>query len=131
MSAFMLIQDTDSLARSCIFSIPMWLKCNWSSTSFCNVKGMITHLPFIDTPSLIARSCFTCQYPPKLGSKSSLFCGYPLIMCACSICSSASSLSAALMFSIDAPTGMASDVLSVCMLILRPAISWFLLLVLL
>ena len=121
---FMLIQYTDYLARSHFFSIPMWLLCSWSSICFCNEKGIITHLSFIVTPIITARSCLIGQYLPKVGSKSSLFCGYPLVICACSICSSASILIAVLMSFIDVQTGMSIVMLSVCILMLIPAISW-------
>ena len=66
MSAFMLIQCTDSLIRSHVFPIFMWLLCSWSNIYFCNVKGMIIHFPFIATTSVIARLCHIGQYPPKL-----------------------------------------------------------------
>ena len=50
----MSIQYTDALVRSHIFSIPMWLLCSWSSICICNEKGMIIHLVFITTLSIIA-----------------------------------------------------------------------------
>ena len=52
-------------------------------------KGMIIHLPFIATPSVIARSCLIGQYLPTVGSKMILVCGHFVIMYVCSICSSA------------------------------------------
>ena len=68
---------------------------------FCNVKGIVICFPFIATTLVIAGLCLIGQYPLKVGSYSSLFCSHPLIMDACSIFSSTSSLIAALIFSIN------------------------------
>ena len=116
ISAFMLIKYTDSLARSHVISIPMWLLCSWSSMCFCNENVMIIQLPFIATPSIIARLCLIVQHLHRVGSKSSLFCGQPLITYACGICSSASIFIAFLMSSIDVHTGTSIALLNVCIL---------------
>ena len=57
MSAFMFTQYTNSLAKSLIFSMPIWLLCNCSSICPCNLKGTIIILAFIAVPSIIAGSC--------------------------------------------------------------------------
>ena len=73
----MLINYTDFLARSHVFSIPTCLLYGWSSMCICNAEGMIIHLPFIATLSIIASLCLIGQYPHTVGSRSSLFCGQP------------------------------------------------------
>ena len=123
MLAFMLIQYTNSLIRSCVSSIPMWLLYNGFNICFCNVKGIIIHLPFIPIPSIIARSCLIVQYPSKLRSISSFINGQHHIMSVSSICSSVYSLIAALKSSINVQTGTSTVVHIVWMLILIPAIS--------
>ena len=122
MSAFMLIQYTDSLTRSHIFSIAMWLLCSWCSICVCNEKGVLIHLPFIATLLNITSLCLMGQYPHRVVSKLSLFCGQPLIMYVCTICCSASILITFLISSSDVHTGTSIAMLSVCMLMLIPAI---------
>ena len=121
--AFILIQYTDSLTCSHVFSIPIWLLCNWSNICFSNAKGIIIHLVFIATPSNVARSCLIGQYLPKTGSNSSLFCSHSLLMSVYSICSSVFSLVADLMSSINMETGISTAVFIVCIFMLIPAIS--------
>ena len=91
---------------------PMWLLSSWSSICNCNEKGMIIHLPFIATPSIIVSSCLMGQYPHTVSSKSSLLCDQPLIMYVCSICSSASIFVVFLMSSTDVHTRTSNTVLS-------------------
>ena len=124
MSKFMLIQYTDFVVRSCIFSIPIWFLCRLSSSCICNEKGMNICLLFIATPSSIASLWLTCQYPHRILSKSSLLCGQPLILYFCNICSSASVLITFLMTSTGVHTVTSVAMLSMCMLMFMPAISW-------
>ena len=78
---FIFIQYTDSLARSCVFLILMWLLCNWSNICFCNAECIIIYFPFIMTQLIIARSCLVSQYSSKLSSNSSLFSSHPFYVC--------------------------------------------------
>ena len=82
---------------------------------------MIICLSFIAIPLITVSLCLIGQYPPGVGSKSSLFCGHPLIMYVGSICSSSSILIAFLISPIDVQTRTSIDMLSVCMLMLTPA----------
>ena len=113
ISAFTFLQYTDSLASSCVFSIPIWFLCHWSYICFCNEKGMTIYLPFIAAPSIIARPCLIGQYWASVCSKSSLFCGQCLIMYTCNICNSPSILIAFLVSSTDMHTGMSIAMLGV------------------
>ena len=116
--------NTDSIAENWIFSIPIWLLCNWSSICICNEKGIHVCLPFIATLPIIAISCLLGHYPYRVVSKSFLFYSQLLIMYVCNICCSAPVLIAFLMSSTDVHTGMSIAVLSVYMLMFIPAISW-------
>ena len=109
-------QYTDSLARSHIFSVPMLLLCNCSRICLCKRWGKFVHLPFIATPSILARLYLIIQYLYTPGSTFSLVCDNPLIMYCLIICSSASSFISAYMSCIDMHIGMCTVMLVVCMI---------------
>ena len=78
------------------------------------------HLSFIAAPLIIARSYLSGQDLHKLSSISSLFEAF-LFLCMSIICSSVSSLTAALISSLDKQIGKSTTVLIVYMLILISA----------
>ena len=102
----------------------IWLLCNCSRICFCNTKSIIFLLPFVAMLSIIASSLLIAQYCFMLCSTSSFLCGQPCIMYNFSLCRSVSSRVAACMSSIDAHTGIFTDVIMACTFIFMPVISW-------
>ena len=124
MSAFIFIQYTDSLMRSCVFSMLMWLLCNCSEICFCKRKGIIIYFPFIALSSIFPTSCLIGQYFSDPGSTPSLVCIHPLILYYLSICISTYSSVADFMSSIEVHIGRFTVVLIACTLMFIPDISW-------
>ena len=122
LSIFVLVQYTNSLTSSCVFSMPMGLLCSCSSSCFCKIQGIIIHLSFMTILFIIASSCPFGQYLCLLESTSSLGCGQPLLKHIFSICKSVSWLIAALMSSIHVQIGRSTFLLIVHMLTFMPVI---------
>ena len=98
--------------------------CSCSRICFCNRKGIVMHLPFIATPSIIACSCLISQYLSTPGSTASLVTHHPLIVYLCSICILCSSSVVFCMSSMDVHMGISTDVLMLCVLIFMHDIYW-------
>ena len=122
VSAFLLIQYPDSLARSHVFSIPMWLLCNWSSICFCKAEDIIIHLSFIATLFIIARSCLLAS--THLKKVPVHHCSVSILSLCVPVAFVVLHLHMLLISSIYVQTGMSTAVLTVCVLMLIPAISW-------
>ena len=69
----------ESLVYSLVLPMPMLLLCSCSNALGCSCAGIIIHLPFIATPSIIAGSslkvwycCLSCLMSDLLDSQSSM-----------------------------------------------------------
>ena len=79
MSLLILTQYTDSHTSS-FFSMPIWLTWSWSNAYCFSTSGTIMHLPFINTPSVTARSSLYDQYSFMSWCSWSFVAGQPDII---------------------------------------------------
>ena len=123
VSAFILTQYADLHAKSLIFSIPMWLPCNYCSICFCNRKGIITLLPFIVMQLNIANSLLIDWYCLMLCSTLSFLCGQACNIYDFSFCRWVSSCVAGCMSSMEVHTCIITDALMALTFMFIPVIS--------
>ena len=124
MLAFILIQYTNSLMSSHVFSMLMWLLCSCLRICFYNIRGRIMHLLFIVIALIMVSSCLICQFLSAPHSTASLESGHLPLLYLFSISSSPSSSVADLISSIDVKLGTSTDVFIACILTFILGISW-------
>ena len=106
--------------QSCLFSIPMWLLCSCFNICICNWDSIITHFPFMATPSIKANSCLIGQYFCMPCATSSFSCSQSFMIYDWSSYKCTSLVIASSISCIDVQTGRSTAVSNASMFMLRP-----------